>query len=494
MDGLQSAVSYVPEYNNPSSLVLSPITSPAMNPQMHPGQTPRSTPRTAGSSAAASPHYERLDAESQAEGGEERPRKTRKKTGPATRSTTSGVRTRKGAKRDANQKDSLNVRIPAKGSAGPSSAKSIAGQDHAESHGHTLATRARESLSNSMSPHPSGEQMMAPPPKPTSAVTTPTTATHHPKGPLGETPNPATPASLMKGRTSGREPGSGSVAASQGPIGVNQSNSTSTLESGMEFLSLPEPAAPATSSGSSNHSLDESASTVAKTNPGVANSAASSESPRPGSTFASPSGPVAMQKSESKGGRGSKKRNSSSSNMVSPALRPKVSPGVKALLPEGSECEMLPWQLMYLWTDFLSRQGGMDSQTQALLLASRSNYENILSGNHLPGVSYPSDLSVNLTSKRTSHKLAEQGRRNRINDALKEMQTLLPPKFASKVKEAEAEGRSGNQKNGSSVQNGNSKAATVENAIEYIKTLQEDMEKQESIIRQLNEEKEGRKD
>ena len=121
----------------------------------------------------------------------------------------------------------------------------------------------------------------------------------------------------------------------------------------------------------------------------------------------------------------------------------------------------------------------MDSQTQALLLASRSNYENILSGSHLPGVSYPADLGANLTSKRTSHKLAEQGRRNRINDALKEMQTLLPPKFASKVREAEA-GGSGSSNQGSSktniaIQSGNSKAATVENAIEYIKVLQQEM-------------------
>ena len=33
---------------------------------------------------------------------------------------------------------------------------------------------------------------------------------------------------------------------------------------------------------------------------------------------------------------------------------------------------------------------------------------------------------MGLTSKRTSHKIAEQGRRNRINEAIKEMQTLLP--------------------------------------------------------------------
>jgi hypothetical protein len=72
----------------------------------------------------------------------------------------------------------------------------------------------------------------------------------------------------------------------------------------------------------------------------------------------------------------------------------------------------------------------LSPETSALLLASKSNYQNLLEGNHLPGVSYPEALSTNLTSKRTSHKIAEQGRRNRINHALQEIASLLPPDFA----------------------------------------------------------------
>src|SRR5436305_12213546 len=68
----------------------------------------------------------------------------------------------------------------------------------------------------------------------------------------------------------------------------------------------------------------------------------------------------------------------------------------------------------------------MSADTSALLLASKSNYQNILEGTHLPGVMYPEALSTNLTSKRTSHKIAEQGRRNRINSALQEIAKLLP--------------------------------------------------------------------
>lgn len=125
-----------------------------------------------------------------------------------------------------------------------------------------------------------------------------------------------------------------------------------------------------------------------------------------------------------------------------------------------------------------------------MLLASRSNYENIVSGHHLPGVSYDSDLRNTLTSKRTSHKLAEQGRRNRINDALKEMQTLLPPKFAALAQEDEGNGSGSSAQNkakGSSGagQSGNSKAATVENAIDYIKHLQREVEQKDGMIRAL---------
>src|SRR5579871_3239051 len=70
----------------------------------------------------------------------------------------------------------------------------------------------------------------------------------------------------------------------------------------------------------------------------------------------------------------------------------------------------------------------MDETMQTHFLTQRSNYQNLIEGTHVPGVSYPSELSTNLTSKRTSHKIAEQGRRNRINLALQEMQSLLPSK------------------------------------------------------------------
>jgi hypothetical protein len=145
--------------------------------------------------------------------------------------------------------------------------------------------------------------------------------------------------------------------------------------------------------------------------------------------------------------RGSKKRGSVSSIPVSPALRPKISPSIKPLLPGGPDVE----------------------EAASHLLATKSNYQRILEGNTVPGVSYPSELSTNLTSKRTSHKIAEQGRRNRINSALQEIATLLP----RPPKDSEGEGSDNKKEKAGSVPN--SKASTVEMAIEYIKQLQQEV-------------------
>ncbi|KAI2470058.1 helix-loop-helix DNA-binding domain-containing protein [Annulohypoxylon bovei var. microspora] len=151
--------------------------------------------------------------------------------------------------------------------------------------------------------------------------------------------------------------------------------------------------------------------------------------------------------------RGPKKRTSISS--VSPALRPKISPNIKPLLPG---------------TPGLSAE---DSASR--LLASKSNYQNILEGNTVPGVSYPSELSTNLTSKRTSHKIAEQGRRNRINSALQEIATLLPKSVTKDLSEGDGEGGNADKKDGKQANTPNSKASTVELAIIYIKQLQEEI-------------------
>lgn len=123
----------------------------------------------------------------------------------------------------------------------------------------------------------------------------------------------------------------------------------------------------------------------------------------------------------------------------------------------------------------LIQLAGVSPESSAVYLASKSNYQHLLDGTLLPGVSYPEALAENLSSKRTNHKLAEQGRRNRINSALKEIETLLPPGFAAERckdrpenGESAAKDKSGNQTV--------SKASTVEMAIDYIKQLRGELD------------------
>ena len=139
-----------------------------------------------------------------------------------------------------------------------------------------------------------------------------------------------------------------------------------------------------------------------------------------------------------------------------------------------------------------------------MMLASKSNYQNLLEGNRLPGVNYPDSLSSGLTTKRTSHKVAEQGRRNRINDALKEMQALIPKRSAQSpggkgtpagadtamspdVGDGEAD--DGGSRDDGGAKSSASKAATVELANDYIKRMQKDYENQNARIERLEREK-----
>lgn len=168
-----------------------------------------------------------------------------------------------------------------------------------------------------------------------------------------------------------------------------------------------------------------------------------------GSAATTPLLAAAVRKTPQMLPRGSKKRGSIASSHPSPALLPRISPSIKPLLPAGN--------------------GGAEDMASRLL-TSKSNYQNILEGNSVPGVSYPSELSTNLTSKRTSHKIAEQGRRNRINSALQEIATLLPPSL-SPGKTDDDEGNGGKKGDKQGGGGPNSKASTVEMAIEYIKML-----------------------
>ena len=249
-------------------------------------------------------------------------------------------------------------------------------------------------------------------------------------------PNPATPASLMR------------LASSKSKRSAsNQHDQTAT--DNIESLDLPE-------SISNKQFAPIDAQITPTESPRIQpnpNSSHSQPSPapnkRPGTKSATQSpqilpgstGPSA-RKTPNIAPRGARK----GSVQVSPALLPRISPNIKPLLPGGDSAE----------------------SDASRLLMSKSNYQNILEGNTVPGVHYPTELSSNLTSKRTSHKIAEQGRRNRINTALQVMASLLP----DHDKMGPVEGDDDDKKDGKQANASNSKASVVEKAIVHVQHLE----------------------
>ncbi|KAJ6787883.1 hypothetical protein PWT90_07813 [Aphanocladium album] len=167
--------------------------------------------------------------------------------------------------------------------------------------------------------------------------------------------------------------------------------------------------------------------------------------------------------------RNSRKRSTGSVH-VSPALLPRISPNIKPLIP-GTP--------------------GMSAEDTSRLLMSKSNYQNILEGNTVPGVSYPMELSTNLTSKRTSHKIAEQGRRNRINSALQIMASLLPDQAKPTSEDGEDRKDANKVAGGNNANAPSSKASVVENAIVHMKNLQRENDDLKKELEELRNKMEG---
>lgn len=342
--------------------------------------------------------------------------------------------------------------------------------------GLSLGTSTDSDHNSSVSPEALNENIleMPPPPKPKrprSGKPSPYIAAQHTAHNMlhAGMPSPATPASLMK-LSSPSNRASAGIGGSHEPVTSDHIESFELPDS-INFPKRPEvgaeaeaangtgtPALSTSDAGSAPNSVFQSMPSPMFPRPKAAGPASATQSPQltPGS------GSLSERKTPLLSARGSRKRSSVSAVTVhiSPALRPKISPNIKPLLPGGAAAE----------------------DATSLLLATKSNYQRILEGSTVGGMTYPSDLSTNLTSKRTSHKLAEQGRRNRMNVGLVELAGLLPrppPTDAKESKEAEAEASEKKDKNGNVP---NSKAETVELAIEYIKQLQKELEEAKKKI------------
>lgn len=443
----------IPEYTVPGAY-FSPLNSPALHAQNEQGTV--YDQRASGN--RNSPIDMNLDSHSAPASSNIPPRKSSIKSLPKPRSTR-GVRQSPIVKPRKGKKDSSSISAKALDNIlEPSHSQMTNSQATSSSHS-TASTE--DSENNSISPEHLSDMAPPPVPPPGSAGRSPyiqsQKASARAQQVLG---SPATPASLM--RLAG-SPQVNRQIGNQGGMDIDDPE--------VDGFSLPEAATsrPQLSrlETQSDGQVTPTLSSTGSKAPGFQPLPSPSFN-RPRSTLSASQSPQidAMNGSAGMNGPGRKssvearstKKRSSSSVLASPALLPRISPSIKPLLPGGKTAE----------------------DTASLLLASKSNYQNILEGTHLPGVSYPTELSTNLTSKRTSHKIAEQGRRNRINSALQEIATLLPRGQAkdsggdkSGSGDAGDNNDTPNGKGGS--QSANSKASTVEQAIEYIKQLKKDL-------------------
>ncbi|KAL4801559.1 hypothetical protein BDV18DRAFT_148854 [Aspergillus unguis] len=316
---------------------------------------------------------------------------------------------------------------------------------------------AESSGQDSVSPEPLSEPLMPPPALPP-VRRSPAIA---PQVQQQSSSEPATPAMLMRIQRSPhvRPEQDQNLTPTQQAVPVLQDEI-------MEDVVLPEAATPSAQLFRPRVSRIDTAVPASTSSPNIPanatshpelhqaslpNSASIAPSPRT-VAMPSPSGPVARKSSNTpKLGPAGRKRPSLSSSHPSPSLRPKISPNIQPLVPGDASA--------------------------AYLAGMKSNYEHILEGTLLPGVSYPQNLAENLSSKRTNHKLAEQGRRNRINNALKEIETLIPPAYIQLKQSKEAAACNGKaEKEKEKANQQVSKASTVEMAIDYIKALKSELD------------------
>ncbi|KAJ5105108.1 hypothetical protein NUU61_002455 [Penicillium alfredii] len=338
------------------------------------------------------------------------------------------------------------------------------------------ASSTEGSGQDSVSPEPLSEPLMPPPALPPprkSPAIAPQTA---------QSPGTAaTPATLMRIQRS--QPAQDSNQLS----GQMQLVQPEFQDEVMEDIALPEAATPSTQLRPKVNRIDTAVHT-GTASPVTSASVTPALEPRSATVDRTPGGSVAFsprtvampsptgsvpKKSEPSRVSSARKRPSLSSTHASPQLRPKISPSIQPLMRNEGESQFGELLRITACTDLNETLLGVTHD--ALYLASKSNYQHILDGTLPSGVSYPETLAENLSSKRTNHKLAEQGRRNRINSALKEIETLIPPEFvqARQAKEAAVAGTSkpGEKEKDKPANQAISKASAVEMAIDYIKAL-----------------------
>ena len=320
----------------PSSY-LSPLGSPALEGQHYNNQVAYSRPPTSSSSLAASP----IERGQEAPGDSTQPqgepaRKLRKKGNMARSQGQVGERKTASKAQGGRRKGALPPAATA------TEKQPERPREQMQPSGSNLVSLVPSTMSSdtsSVSPEHLADTPMGPPPRPGSVGQSPSILAKRKSASAfaeNEGPVVATPASLMRLQPSKENiPGRPTSAPSQ----------TGEPEPILEDLALPEAATSPKQPPNLariDTALAEHSAGAREGSQGTPLSATpvplTSERTSPLNGLASPTSATAPPsgKASARGGRGSKQRNGTST-LPSPALRPKISPNIKPLLPEGGK-------------------------------------------------------------------------------------------------------------------------------------------------------------
>lgn len=339
-----------PEYPIPGEY-FSPLTSPALEAQNQVAQ--RSVYGAVRGSDTTSPIDMNLDFTAPpSTSSPAAVRKSRRKTSSvALKNPARAVRQSPSMKPQSRRKQSTSTTIPPKEVAGiiddARRAKPPNNRPTTADGKLPLPYSQDTSEAESISPESLSEILMPPPatPKSTSASRSPYLAAKQPGTAPAPAPTPtmgnepATPASLMKIRKQAGKVGNGPHRPSSLKEQANMAEVD--MEQIMEDIALPEPAkanskpslTPIDTKGANENDTTPTLSARKPPTYGPQSAPLSATSSVFPSPQASPRGITPGRRGELKAT--GKKRNSSNSVHVSPALRPKMSPSIKPLLPEG---------------------------------------------------------------------------------------------------------------------------------------------------------------
>lgn len=365
-----------PQYNGPPEFTIpgayfSPLTSPMLHAQI--AQNARqhqqhlqgyyTNPSTAPNSNAASPIDPNVDIDMIGDGlalpesavaQSKKPK--RKVATPRSVATTSRIRQSPISKPQKRKSGTLSQVISSREDLVAEA--QLSGNAQPKSAGlQPPAALTGSSEDGSISPEPLSEAIMGPPPRPGSSVSrSPAMAAQQKEGRAVPTGSAATPKSLLS-KTGNQEPINGSTPNAP----ANSDHEP------LEELKLPDAAAKRPSRRPSLAQIntqivpgtpdDRTPRLSARKTPKLGPLSTPSSTRAPSvlaspSTMGSPmtaSTPGALLREDSRASRANKKRGGSSATILSPAIRPKISPSIKPLLPDGCECmfRLLPcvWAL-----------------------------------------------------------------------------------------------------------------------------------------------------